>query len=74
MTLDKFSVGCVSETNMHFMKRKKFGGRTKKNSSSRHINFIPTQQVLDIYDSWAAKSINLNQAIIEFHERNQPES
>ena len=56
------------------MKGKKTGGRTKKNSSSRRINYVPTQRALDIYDSWPHKANLLDQAIIEFHERSLSET
>lgn len=47
-------------------KKIKTGGRTKKNSTSRRISFTPSQQALDIYQTWDKKAASLDQAILQF--------
>jgi putative DNA primase/helicase len=47
---------------------KKTGGRTKKNSESRRISFVPSQQALNIYAEWGSKTSNLDKAIIHFQD------
>jgi hypothetical protein len=47
-------------------KRKKTGGRTKKNSTSRRISFTPSQAALDIYEAWEKKAASLDQAILQY--------
>lgn len=45
-------------------KRIKTGGRKPKNKEGVRITFTPSQEALNIYNSWDNKASNLDKAII----------
>lgn len=44
-------------------------GQKKKNNNTRRITFNPSQDVLDIWDSWDNKTVNVENAIRQFNEQ-----
>lgn len=50
---------------MEKQKRIKTGGRKRKNETNTKITFKPSQEALNIYNSWDNKASNLDKAIIQ---------
>lgn len=44
----------------------KTAGRKPKNKEGVRITFTPSQEALNIYNSWDNKASNLDKAIVEF--------
>ena len=51
---------------MDGQKRIKTGGRKPKNKQGVRITFTPSQEALDIYNSWKSKASSLDKSIVNF--------